>query len=192
VLASSGLCLLRSGAARLIRTSSRRRKEKNGGKRNVDSAVARCSPRFPAGRVTHPTFSNRNIPRLDLLLSYCKHTKATRSNRNRTRLLKNHFSGCSASALSLRLGFTRLPVEASATAVLDCGFHRVIAYPPGGGAVTLIQTQRANSYFEVSRHEMPVPTIASRPRSEFRLSAFVPGSVGARHAVPTRFHASPR
>ena len=137
--------------------------KKKGGKKNMNSAVARCSPRFPAARVAHPAFSNRN----------------------KTRLLTNHFSGCSASALSLRLGLSRVSVEASATAVLDCGFRRVIAYPPGGGAVTLIQTQRANSHFEVSRHEMPVPMIAFRPRSEFRLSAFVRGSVGARHAVPT-------
>jgi hypothetical protein len=151
----------------------------------MDSAVARCSARFPAPRVTHPAFSNRNIPRLELLLSHCKQTKATRSNRNKTRHLNNHFSARSAPALSLRLGFSRVPVEASATAVLDCGFRRVIAYPPGGGAVTLIQTQRANSHFEVSRHEMPVPTIVFRPHSEFRFSAFVPGSVGARHAVPT-------
>ena len=151
----------------------------------MDSAVARYSPGFPAARVAHLAFSNRNIPRLDLLLSHCKQTKPTRSNRNKTRLLNIHFSGSSASALSLRPGFTRVPVEASATPVLDCGFRRVIAYPPGGGAVTLIQTQRANSHFEVSRHEMPVPTIAFRLRSEFRFSAFVPGSVGARHAVPT-------
>ena len=138
--------------------------KKKGGKKNMNSAVARCSPRFPAARVAHPAFSNRNIPGLDLLLSYWKHTKASHSNRNKTRLLTNHFSGCSASALSLRLGLSRVSVEASATAVLDCGFRRVIAYPPGGGAVTLIQTQRANSHFEVSRHEMPVPT-TSIPRA---------------------------
>jgi hypothetical protein len=145
----------------------------------MNSATTRCSKRFRAPRVTHPAFSNRQIPQLDLLLSYCKQTKAIRSNRQKTRLLTNHFSGCSAPALSLRLGFSRVPVEASATAVLDCGFRRVIAYPPGGGAVTLIQTQRANSHFEVSRHEMPVPTFAFllRPflilgfRFEFRRGA---------------------
>jgi hypothetical protein len=153
-------------AARLLRISSRRRRKEERRKRNMNSATTRCSKRFRAPRVTHPAFSNRQIPRLDLLLSYCKQTKAIRSNRQKTRLLTNRFSGCSAPALSLRLGFSRVPVEASATAVLDCGFRRVIAYPPGGGAVTLIQTQRANSHFEVSRHEMPVPTMSiSIPRA---------------------------
>jgi hypothetical protein len=142
-------------------------------------------PAIPGGARRPSAFSNRNIPRLELLLSHYKQKKATRSNRNKTRLLNNHFLGYSSPALSLRLGFTRVRIEASATPVLDCGFRRVIAYPPGGGAVTLIQTQRANSHFEASRHEMPVPTIAFRPRSEFRFSASARQSVGARHAVPT-------
>jgi hypothetical protein len=124
----------------------------------MDSAATRRSPRFTVLRVANLTFLIATRCRLDMLLSRWKQTKASQSNRNKTRLLTNRFLSCFTSALSLRLGFTRVPVEAGATAVLDCGFRRVIAYPPGGGAVTLIQTQRANSHFEVSRHEMPVPT----------------------------------
>jgi hypothetical protein len=65
---------------------------------------------------------------------------------------------------SVRLSAYR-GVEAIPTPVLDSRFRRVIAFPPGGGAVTLIQTQRSNSQLEPARHEMPVRTSAFSPQS---------------------------
>jgi hypothetical protein len=125
----------------------------------MNLATTRCSPRFLAPRFTHPAFLIATRCRLDLLLSHWKQTKAALSNRNKTRLFATQFVGSVAPALSLRPRVVRVYLEASATPVLDCGFRRVIAYPPGSGAVTLIQTQRAKSQLELSRHEMPVPTI---------------------------------
>jgi hypothetical protein len=145
----------------------------------MDSAATKRGPRLTVARVAHLAFLIATRCQLDMPLSHWKHTKAARSNRNKTRLLTSRFLNSTLRALSFRLRASQVHLEASAMRVLDCGFRRVIAYPPGGGAVTLIQTQRTNSHFEVSRHEMPVPTFAFllRPflilgfRFEFRRGA---------------------
>jgi hypothetical protein len=139
----------------------RRRKEGKGTwiRRGRDAA-----PRFTVARVAHLAFLIATRCLLDMPLSHWKQTKAASCNRNKSRLLTSRFLRSAAPALSVRPLFAQVYLEASAMRVLDCGFRRVIAYPPGGGAVTLIQTQRANSQLEVSRHEMPVPT-TSIPRA---------------------------
>jgi hypothetical protein len=150
----------------------------------MDSASTRRGPRFTVPRVALPAFLIATRCQLDMPPSRWKQTKASPSNRNKTRLLISRLLGSAAPALSVRLRASQVHLEASAMRVLDCGFRRVIAYPPGGGAVTLIQTQRANSQLEVPRHEMPVWTIASLLRSVFRLPDSAERPVGARHAVP--------
>ena len=122
--------------------------------------------------------SNREIPRLDMPLSHWKHTKPNRSNREIIRPIMNRYVASAVPALALRPGLASMYIEASATRVLDCGFLAwkarlcrartgagVIAFPPGGGAVTLIQTQRAKSQLDRARRELPARTIALLRRS---------------------------
>lgn len=98
----------------------------------MDSASTRRGPRFTVPRVALPAFLIATRCQLDTPPSRWEQTKASPSNRNKTRLLISRLLGSAAPALSVRLRASQVHLEASAMRVLDCGFRRVIAYPPGG------------------------------------------------------------
>ena len=131
----------------------------------MDDVTTRCGVQFSALCASYRAFLIDTACRLEINVTPWKQREAVESNRRWIRGFTNLFLRRIASALSLRPRIARGPVEDSAGRVLDCRFRRVIAFPPGGGAVTLIQTQRAKSQLELSRHEMPVRTIAYLLRS---------------------------
>jgi hypothetical protein len=115
--------------------------------------------------------SNRNIPLLDTSVSACKHVTSLFLIATLSLLLW-------FAAPNLLCALPPLPaspckiaprdVEAIPTPVLDCGFlalrarrrrartcASVIAYPPGGGVVMLLQWPATNTRLVLSRHEFP-------------------------------------
>jgi hypothetical protein len=115
--------------------------------------------------------SNRNIPLLDTSVSACKHMTSLFLIATVSLLLRfatpNFLRGLPPLPSSPRKIAPR-HVEAIPTPVLDCGFlalrarrrrartcASVIAYPPGGGVVMLLQSPATNTRLVLSRHQFP-------------------------------------
>jgi hypothetical protein len=120
--------------------------------------------------------SNRNIPLLDTSVSACKHMTSLFLIATPSLLLRfatpNFLRGLPPPPSS-PCKIAPRDVEAIPTPVLDCGFlalrarrrrartcASVIAYPPGGGVVMLLQSPATNTRLVLSRHEflVSVPT----------------------------------
>src|SRR5579863_2821997 len=123
--------------------------------------------------------SNRNIPLLDTSVSACKYTTSLFLIATVSLLLRfatAHFLRGLPPVPSSPCEIAPRKVEAIPMPVLDCGFlalrarrrrartcASVIAYPPGGGVVMLLQSPATNTRLVLSRHEF----LVSEPTGSF-------------------------